>query len=286
MLRKYIALMIATCLVACYYAVSYFTANLNQSKWIKMENNQKSSGTFLAKDKLGTPVILEWIKTDIQSPDYVARMKNIAEIAAQAFTSVELQFLRKHPEAVMQDEYLQQYIPFFDKGLEIIDWRSVENKLQSNLRQMHEMDLSSYGPDVLKPYTNDIYFFVTIKDQETETPLGYINYSIAPEYAHGDIKVTGIGIAPSAQNRGLGKLLMSSIFNITSHVKRIFLSTRITNENALRAYCSWGFAQDINPMQEPNLKIIKEHWNYLEYKIENSDELQKTAAKNMLLYRI
>jgi len=244
----------------------------------KTSEPQNSSGTFLVKDKLGSPVILKWIKTGIQAPEYVAGMKNIAKIASQAFVTVELQFLHVHPEAVMQDEYLKQYIQFFEKGLKLVDWDTVEHKIQSNLKQMHEMDLSSYDADVLKPYINDIYFFVLIKDQATEAPFGYVNFSISPEYADGNIKVTGIGIAPSAQNRGLGKLLMSSIFNIEPLIKRIFLSTRITNENALRVYRSWGFTPDLNPVPEPNMKIIKEHWNFMEYKVENSDFLQKTAA--------
>ncbi len=221
---------------------------------------------------------MEWIKTDIQSPDYAAGMKSIADIASQAFATVELQFLREHPEAVKQDEYLKQYLPFFENGPEAVDWKLVESKIQSNLKQMHELDFSSYGPDILKPFINDLYFFVVVKDQATKAPLGYINFSIAPGYAQGDIKVTGIGIKPSEQNRGLGKLLMSSIFNIAPDIKRIFLCTRITNKNALRAYRSWGFVPDLNPIEEPNFKMIREHWNYMEYKIENSDVLQKTAA--------
>ena len=277
MLKKHIALMIVTCIAAGYYAISYFQTR--QDKGIEMISNQtETSGRLLAKDKSDVPVVLEWIKTDIKSPDYAAGMKGIAEIASQAFAKVELQFLREHPEAVVQDEYLKQYIPFFEKGVESVDWQAVEHKVQSNLRQMHEMDLSGYGPDVLKPYINDVYFFVVIKNQVTATPLGYATFSIAPEYTHGDIKVTGIGIAPLAQNRGLGKLLMSSIFAIVPQIKRIFLSTRITNENALRAYHSWGFMPDLSPTQEPNMKIIREHWNYMEYKTDNSDILQKTAA--------
>jgi ribosomal protein S18 acetylase RimI-like enzyme len=270
-------IIVVACIIAGYCAVSYFKTK--QTKRINMVSiHVKTAGKFLAKDKAGAPVVLEWIETDILSPDYAAGMKSIADIASQAFAAVELQFLREHPEAVQQDEYLKQYLPFFENGPEAVDWKLVEGKIQSNLKQMHELDFSSYGPDVLKPFINDVYFFVVIKDHATEAPLGYINFSIAPGYAQGDIKVTGIGIKPSEQNRGLGKLLMSSIFNIAPQIKRIFLCTRITNENAFRAYRSWGFVPDLNPIEEPNFKMIREHWNYMEYKIENSDVLQKTAA--------
>ena len=70
---------------------------------------------------------------------------------------------------------------------------------------------------------------------------------------------------------------MSSIFKIAPQIRRIFLSTRVTNENALRVYSSWGFTPDFSPLQEPNMKIIKEHWSYMEYKTKNSEVLQKTA---------
>jgi len=264
-------------LLAAIVAAS-ITELLKKRKENEMHTQQKRSGTFLAQDKHGAPVILQWMETDILSPNYAAGMKSIAEIASQAFATVELQFLRKHPEAVAQDEHLKQYEPFFQKGSESVDWQAVENKIQSNLKQMHEMDLSSYGPDILKPFINDIYFFAVAKDQATLAPLGYITFSIAPEYADGDIKVTGIGIAPAKQNSGLGKLLMSSIFAIAPQIKRIFLYTRVTNENALRAYRSWGFVPDPKPMQEKSHKIIQNHWSFMEYKIENSDILQKIAA--------
>ncbi len=275
-MKKHTALIFVVCIITGYYGILYFRSNSNKEMTVA-SSQEEVSGKFLAQDKSGASIILEWIKTDIQSTDYVAGMKSIAEIASQAFAKVELQFLREHPEAVVQDQYLKQYIPFFENGAEAVDWKSVESKLQSNLKQMHEMDLSGYGPDVLKPYINDVYYFVIIKDQATKKPLGYANFSIAPEYTHGDIKVTGIGVAPLAQNRGLGKLLMSSIFKIAPQIHRIFLSTRVTNENALRAYLSWGFTPDLSSIQEPNMKIIKEHWSYMEYKTENSDVLQKTA---------
>jgi len=271
-------IIIVASIIAGYCTVAFFKTRQDKGVQMISNNQAKTSGKFLAKDKTGRSVILEWMKTDIQAPEYVAGMKSIAEIASQAFTAVELQFLRAHPEAVMQDDFLEQYVPFFEKGPEFVDWMAVESKLQSNMKQMHEMDLSAYGPDFLKPFFNDVYFFVVAKDQETQAPLGYVTFSIAPEYVDGDIKAFGIGVAPSAQNRGLGKLLMSSIFTIMPQIKRIFLSTRVTNDNAIRAYRAWGFTPDLDPVQEPNMKLIKEHWNFMEYKIESSDVLQKIAA--------
>lgn len=67
-------------------------------------------------------------------------------------------------------------------------------------------------------------------------------------------------------------------FKIISDIKRIFLVTRVTNNNAINAYKSWGFKKEINPADDPYI-LFKDHWINLEYKIENSDILQKIAEK-------
>ena len=82
------------------------------------------------------------------------------------------------------------------------------------------------------------------------------------------MKAALYGVIPSAQNRGLEKLLMSSIFRLRSEVKRIFLHTRSTNQQAISDYEDWGFAEFIGKL--PN-------WTDLEYLVEQSDILQKTA---------
>lgn len=82
-------------------------------------------------------------------------------------------------------------------------------------------------------------------------------------------------VKPSEQNRGLGKLLMSSIFKIAPDIRRIFLCTRPTNVNALKAYQAWGFVPDLQPIPEASLNMA--HWEFMEYKAEQSDMLQKLA---------
>src|SRR5207245_1795412 len=131
------------------------TQKTNSQKSIKIKKLPNTSGRFLTNNKSGDPVIIEWMKTNIQAPEFSAAMQEVAPIAVLAYWPIELQFLGEHPESVLQDKYLNQFAPFFEKGAESVDWKAVKNKIQQNLKQIYEMDLSLLGPDVLKPFVND-----------------------------------------------------------------------------------------------------------------------------------
>ena len=73
----------------------------------------------------------------------------------------------------------------------------------------------------------------------------------------------------SAQNRGLEKLLMSSIFKLRPNAQRIFLHTRSTNQRAIELYEEWGFVQCAGKLP---------HWTDVEYLVEQSSIVQQTSA--------
>lgn len=89
----------------------------------------------------------------------------------------------------------------------------------------------------------------------------------------GNVKL--INIAVLEKDKGLDQLLMSSIFKILPRVERLFLYTRPTNVRALETYGSWG--QDSNPVQDPNHKVNLEYPTLLDYKVDRSTLLQKSA---------
>jgi hypothetical protein len=99
---------------------------------------------------------------------------------------------------------------------------------------------------------------------------------IRANYAAGNVKVMIFAVDVAHQKRGLGKLLMSSIFKLIPDIKRIFLCTRVTNDTAFNAYRSWGFVKDENPVLDHEFNL--DHWMFMEYKIEQSDALQNLAA--------
>ena len=212
-------------------------------------------------------------------------MRSFCDIACAAYTPVEVAFLKTHTDQETQDEYCKPFDALFKdsqqetqwqdfkKALKDKDWPKVEALMALPLKQIYTMDYSKFGS------SPDLHIFVAAKDGQTKALLGFIEFFVTPTYPFGDIKSPSFAIAPSEQNRGLGKLLMSSILKIAPKCKRIFLSTRITNEIARKAYAAWGFTPDTNPIQEPHFKQKPEHWIFMEYKIEQTDLLQKVANR-------
>jgi len=239
-------------------------------KRVKDTKLSKKSGTFLAKDKFGTPVILEWERSTVKEPSHSKNMKEVCDVACKAYTEVEVRFLKEFPDVIKKEEYYAQFRPLFSKGIEYVDWKLIEKEMYKRIKQIHEMDYSNFSID-------DIYFFIRVKDKETKELLGFTTFLIKPEFPQNTVKDISIGVTPEAQGRGLGKLLMSSIFKILPTVNRIFLFTRVTNDKAIGVYKAWGFTENLHPIQDPNFVFKKEHWVSLEYKIESADTLQKTA---------
>lgn len=259
------------------------------SKWydsVKELLNKRSSGRFASVDKTGAPVTLSWRSATIRSPEYRTLMEQIAETAVSGFTSVEMEFLRVHPEAVTKEANLAGFRPFFEQKPENVDWAAVENQMRSTIAGYFLTDVSTLPPDIRAALEHVLYLVVTVDDQKTGVQLGSCVFMISSTeafplrtpYATGDVKVMSIALVPEAQNRGLGKLLMSSIFKIIPDTKRLFLATRITNTAAQRAYAAWGFMPDSQIHNESSW-FIPEHWINLEYRADQTTILQKSALQ-------
>ncbi|MCX5924605.1 MAG: GNAT family N-acetyltransferase [Candidatus Dependentiae bacterium] len=248
------------------------------SKWFtSISKKTARTGMLQAHDKQGLPIVFQWYRTSLQSSDFSEITKTVSAVGIEAYVSVETQFLKQHPEAVSQDENFKSFEPLFKDGLEYVDWNLVENQERENLRQIFEMDVASLSAEIKESLPKDYYFFVLARDKTTSNVLGFIQFAIAPYYGFGDVKVITIAVAPAAQNRGLGKLLISSVFKIIPNIKRLFLSTRPTNVIAIGAYQAWGFIPDAHPIQDPHWKAIQDHWVYFEYQVKQTNILQKTA---------
>lgn len=248
------------------------------SKWFaSIPGATAQTGTLQAYDKQGLPIVFEWYRTSLQSSEFSEITKTVSAVGIEAYTSVETQFLKQHPEAVVQDENFKSFQSLFQEGPEHVDWKLVENQERETLRQIFEMDVASLSPEIKESLPKDYYFFVLARDKATSDLLGFIQFAIAPGYICGDVKVVSIAVAPAAQGRGLGKLLISSIFKIIPNIKHMFLSTRPTNVTAIGAYQAWGFTADAHPIQDPHWKAIEDHWIYFEYLADRKDLLQKTA---------
>lgn len=244
-------------------------------------NNQKEaikkSGQFIANDKQGVPVILEWQKTTLFAPEYAAVMKEIWTLACAAYLPVEMKFLRTFPQVVGTEDYYKPFEPFFKDGLHAVDWGKVEEVMQALLKSHFIFDASTWGPEVTVMYAKDVCYVITIKDQQTNVLLGVITLIKRANYAQGDIKVMSVAVDPKHQRRGLATLLMSSIFRIMPDIKRTFMCTRVTNDAMLQACTLWGFTPDEHPILDHPFNL--DHWKFFEYNADKVNVLQKIAAK-------
>jgi len=226
---------------------------------------------FEATDKLGNTVNFEWHMFDESLPGFDQTMKSISDIVVKAYTPVELHYVQKHPESIAGDfKYLES---LFDKGIENVNWAMVEEHVKANLKKLIEIDFPTiFGGNTLS-------ILVVAKNQKTQKQLGVVLFLINPDCAYGDVCAPVLGIIPEAQHRGLGKLLLGLIFRLISSTKRIILSTRITNEQAINAYNSWGFTD------YPVWTNVEKGWIGFEYRADKSDILQKTANQLKVLKR-
>lgn len=253
---------------------------LQNSERTKTVNDQKelmkTAGQFIAYDKQGVLVTIEWQKTTFFAPEFATVMKEVWPIAREAYIPVEMQFLRAYPKVVGAEDYFKPFEPLFKDGLNAIDWVKAEETMQALLKSHFIFDASTFGDEIRAMFAKDVCYVVTVKDQQTNGLRGFITFMVRSNYAQGDIKVMSFAVDLGQQNRGLGKLLMSSILKIIPDIKRIFLCTRVTNDTALKAYRSWGFVKDENPVMDHAFNL--DHWEFLEYKLNTSNTLQKTAA--------
>jgi len=267
-MKKYISFLLCIVLVFCNICI-VASEKMSEKKLLKKMGVNKS-GRFAAYDKLGAPVILEWEETNVQEPSHAKLMKEICDVACRAYADVEVRFLKNFPEVVEQEAQYAQFKPLFANGLDQVNWQEVEKQMHEQIKQIHNMDYSQLSGD-------DVYFFVKVRDKETNILLGFTIFLIKPDYPYGDVKDISIAIEPDQTGRGLGKLLICSIFKLVPEVERIFLFTRVTNNYAIAAYQAWGFTEDKDPIQDPWYTFKKEHWESLEYKVESSDVLQNAA---------
>ena len=230
----------------------------------------KKSGQFEAKDKNGAPIILEWLVTNVHEPEYIQMMHSVADIFVQSFGSQEVRFLKAHPEAVTtavkNTPFNAQLQQLFKDGIEKVDWKAVEEKMASMACAYWEGEAT--GADALKRYAHSLFVFIIAKDTLTQNLLGFVTYRIDDDDPRGAVIIEPLAVIPEAQKRGLGKLLVASIFKMVPAVTRINLIVESKNDNAIKAYQAWGFVE----FQAPD-----QYHKNMEYRVEKSEILQKIA---------
>jgi len=238
-----------------------------------------SGGKAYAADENGRSFILEWKRSDILSPYLAAFKKDLSDLAAEKLSESELAFLKANPESASSELFLRACKPLLDNGAEKADWHAVQETIKSSVKQFYLADLSKFGPDMIKPLLNDIYFCATIRNPDAKEPLGFLLFSITPALPFGDIKVINFFMREHNPSSELQNILMGLVFKILPQTKRIFLFARPTDSAALEMYADMGFERDENPFQDPSHKINHQYLASLDYRIENSKILQRSVEE-------
>lgn len=236
-------------------------------------------GKAYAAGENGRSFILEWKRFDILSPNLAAFKKDLSELAAEKLSESELAFLKANPEAAASELFLRACKPLLENGIQNTDWHAIQETIKSSVKQFYLADLSKFGPDMIKPLLNDIYFCATVRTSQENEPLGFLLFSITPALPFGDIKVINFFMREDNSNAELRNILMGLVFKILPQTKRIFLFARPTDSESLRMYADMGFEKDETPFQDPNHKINHQHLASLDYRIENSKILQRTVEE-------
>ena len=259
---KYWIMVIAS-ILALLAGTLFLTRKISQKNdWLKEVNKKtadKKTGQLLTQDKMGNPIVLDWEKIAVADPAFVAKMASLTDITVQAHTPANIELLKQHPEAATKAKEMRAFEPFFKQGVEKVDWKLVEEQMKSGGKKFWKEEIGHYNQQ-------DICWFVTAHDKNSDKPLGFVQFLLTASDPYGSIKVKKLMIYPESQHRGLGKLLISSIFKLMPFVNRIFLSVFCTNSQAQRAYTSYGFkvyTDKGKPAEPGTLDEYKTHFEYL-----------------------
>lgn len=277
---KYLALIAFVFLLIIFTIGLYklFTLHKKSSQaWLNYATKttaDKKSGVFTAIDKTGATIYLEWRIINTRSHEFLATTKELSDFMVQNWTPIEVDYLKAYPEDVMEKEHLQAFRPLFAQGIEHVDWQKVSALMGTMIKGFVEADPKDFFGE------HDISIFVIAKDKATNTRLGFIQYLVKQEYPYGTINLGNLAVDQTARNRGLGKILTSSIYKLLTKTERIFLYTRTTNVVAQKAYMAYGFKVSKKPITDP---IFAHGWFMMEYKTDESDIMQKEAIKLFLV---
>lgn len=251
---------------------------MNNSKmnWLEyVKTVSAKEGSASAADEKGEVFVIEWKRVDILSPNLALFKKDLSDLAAEKLSKSELAFLKAHPEAASSELFLRACKPLLDHGSEKVDWHAIREAIKSSVKQFYLADLSKFGPDMIKPLLNDVYFCATARKLNEKVPLGFLLFSITPALPFGDVKVINFFLSEDRPSEVLRNFFMGMIFKILPQTKRIFLFARPTDTAALEMYAAMGFERDANPFQDPSHKINPQYLASLDYRIENSSILQQ-----------
>lgn len=255
---------------------------VNRSEWQKqVEKNfeAKKSGELTGLDKNGKRIIFQYKLASVHEPEYAKEMAAVAEIYGRAMGPIEFEFLKSKPDidgfynsyplVELDVETYNRLKLLFCNGPESVDWTPVKEIIAEKAWAF----VGNMGnhKDFKTRFYDSLFLNVVAVDEETGQRLGWICYHVHNIFCNpGQVSLDILAVIPEAQNRGIGKMLASSVYKLIAEVKNIGLCVKTYNEFAIKAYKAWGFFE--SKYQDQNSFDKSMH-----YETEKSDILQKVA---------
>lgn len=218
--------------------------------------------------------LIEWKRGDILAKDLAAFKREVAPLAKEEISASELEFLKAHPEFAEKELFLKPSAPHLKSEMKPADWEAERQRIGETIGQFYLADIAKFGPHVLKALSDDLYVFATVKKKGKDESLGFLLFAITPALPFGDIKIINLVSSSSEQKKGLEGAMLSLVFKLVPHARRLILFARPTNKKALELYGSLGFQKDEHPFQDPMHPIDTRAQVPMEYRAEDSTLLQ------------
>lgn len=238
-----------------------FVHGFSKSDWLRRVNRSlgnKNDGKFLAKDRQGDYVTLEW-SVARNKDEYKKFLAEISDFCCLSRIDVQLSFWQKHPEGCPESLKV-----FFSDDVNLTNL----DQVKESVVRLGKLDFSPDFSD-----KDDIVFFVKLYYKKSNKLFGAAIFGIGGDYDYGDVFIRDIVAKPEARDRGLGKLMASSIFKIVPDVKRVGVYVLDTNKNGSDVYSYWDFTKE-----QCRISNCKKACIFMAYNIERSKSLQLTAA--------
>ncbi|KAF3361787.1 hypothetical protein PHSC3_001677 [Chlamydiales bacterium STE3] len=214
-----------------------------------------TTGFYVEQGEENQKFIIEWTRLPALSEEFADKMISIASIGIDSFKQVEIDFLSAYPQAMEEDKTLSVFSEL--KGCDVETAMSAK---LSKIFHLRPKDLS----DELRVFMTEVYYyFVTIKEENSETVQGFITFMAGgalPEYEY---KITILAVDKNVRRRGLASFLIKSLDKIGVEYKKISVSTRPTNAGAIKAYEKWGFVEDQEIFKNRPPHFLNGHWIHL-----------------------
>lgn len=249
------------------------TLMIESTKTMSKKNN---ATTWQATLRNGKAITLSSQRTTLFAPEFAALNEEAWTIAKAAYVPVEMQFLKAFPQVVGALPYFTQFEDFFKNGIQNVDWQAAEAIMATILKGHFIFDPTQFGQAMIDAYGKDTAYFIAARDAQG-TMLGFATFLQRANYPYGTIKVMSLAVDQAHQNKGIGKLLVASIFKAEPNITKLFLCTRVTNTQALGAYKKWGFVPDATPIMDHAFDLA--HWSFLTYDPAASSVLQDCLKK-------